>query len=163
MQTNTEMRAIQLPIATPSSRAITVPMTARALGRALPQPSETHRKMIAFIGRWRFAGGGTCTGEWMPGERALILRWNQRPDTVDAHLWVMTIDGRHSYALHRFDDAGRAVAYQVRADGDVWSIDGTDQRATITFTDGGRTMTQIWWVREGTAWRACAPATATRG
>lgn len=162
MLTNTEMRAIDLPS---GSRAITVPESPRGMSRVMARPSAAHQRLIVFVGAWKTGRDGTCIGEWMPGERAVILRWNACPgDAGPRDLWVMTPDARpHTYALHRFDEAGRAFGYQAEVEGDTWRVTGQNHRGTIVFADGGNTMTQQWEVRQGGSWVAVRELRAARG
>ena len=178
MRTNTEMRAINPPPPSTSARSPTEPLSG-----VLPTPTAGHRRMAAFVGSWQSDGQsrpspydraatsplpvrmhGAYVGDWLPGEFFLIHRWDQRVGSVGFRgLWVMGYDSKTDrYLLHLFDDAGNSVAYRATVEDRVWTIVGDRQRATITFSADGGTMTQQWSVREGDAWVPLCDVRAVR-
>jgi len=151
---------------------------------APPTRSADHERLAVFLGRWQAVGtsfGGTDqsggnprangvpwtsthTGRWHTGEFFLLQDEEARPggqvfDTIS----VMGVDpatGR--YFSRSFENHGFSRDYDVTVDGNRWHISGPHERATITFSDDGRTQTHSWEWKPDAEWLPLCDRTAHR-
>jgi hypothetical protein len=151
-----------------------------------PQPRRTaaHDALAVFLGDWTATGtsyGGTDpsgadpraggvpwvsehTGRWYTGEFFLVQDEKARPGgSVFDTLSVMGVDPETGeYFARCFENHGFYRHYRVARDGRVWTLSGQTERATITFSDDGRTQTIAWeWKPKG-EWLPLCDRVATR-
>ena len=69
---------------------------------------------------------------------------------------------RSTYFSWSIENHGFAREYLVTVDGDVWTLTGDEERATITFNDDGRTQTHHWEFRPEGEWITLCNRVATR-
>jgi hypothetical protein len=123
----------------------------------------------AFIGEWRIEAGfegaptGTVEFEWMPGGKFVVQRWAVPvPEAPDGLAIIGFDEGRQTYLQHYFDSRGIARVYEMRLEGNVWTLSRTEpdfspldfsQRYVGTFSDDGRTIEGTWEIsHDGTTW-----------
>lgn len=149
-----------------------------------PRRTAMHEALSVFLGEWRAAGtsyggidqsGGDPRangvpwvsehrGYWHTGEFFLVQDERARPGgEVFDTLSVMGVDpATGAYFARSFENHGFYRHYPVTRDGDVWTFSGETERATVTFSDDGRTQTIVWeWKPDG-AWLPLCDRTATR-
>ncbi len=149
-----------------------------------PRRSEMHEALDVFLGEWRAEGtsyGGTdpsggdprangvpWTSEhrayWHTGAFFLVQDERARPGgEVFDTLSVMGVDPETGgYVARAFENHGFYRHYPVARDGNVWTFSGETERATIVFSDDGRTQTITWeWKPDG-AWLPLCDRVATR-
>ena len=122
----------------------------------------THRLLPGVVLR------GTVSGEWLEGERFLILRTHtDHPDIPDAisligftdqdraHKGAATTpaaDGERRLTMHYFDSRGVFRVFDASIDDQAWRIwreaPGFSQRFTGSFADGGATIAGVWQLCE---------------
>ncbi len=149
-----------------------------------PVRGEMQERLAVFLGDWRAEGtsyGGTDqtsgdprangeawvsthTGRWHSGEFFLVQDERALPGgNVFDTIGVLGVDPETGgYASWSFENHGFHRRYDVTVDGDVWSFSGEHERATITFSDGGRTQTHVWEWRPGDEWLPLCERTAIR-
>ena len=123
----------------------------------------------AFIGEWSIEAGfegaptGTVEFEWMPGGKFVVQRWEVPvPEAPDGLAVIGFDEGRQTYLQHYFDSRGVARVYEMRLEGNVWTLSRTEpdfspldfsQRYVGTFSDDGRTIEGTWEIsHDGTTW-----------
>ena len=136
----------------------------------LKEPEE----LAVFIGRWRAEGasyGGTDqSGEdprangvpwtsehsayWYSGEFFMVQ--DERAMTGDAPfdtLWVMGRDaGEERMFARTFENHGHCRDYHLKRDGNVWTISGATERATIRFRNDNREQVITWEWKPDDRW-----------
>jgi hypothetical protein len=144
-------------------------MTTEAEG-VLPTPGASHRRLDVFVGHWHAEGTSYADGqraddprasgvpwisdesyEWLPGGFFVLHRWNAR---AGEHIFQGTeIIGYDpdagGYFTRFFDNAGNHPEYQVSVNGDVWTFNEPQTRATVTVGGDGNSMTFKWESRQG--------------
>jgi hypothetical protein len=144
-----------------------------------PEVLPEHHRLDVFIGKWRITGEnkagagkfantkvtGEETYEWMPGGFFVVNHW-------DRHFG----DGRHigtgflgydamadQYSVHAFDNLGFMRTYEATPRGNRWTYAGKKERAEISFSDDGKTMTIHWDVtQDGSKWIPLCDLTGTK-
>jgi hypothetical protein len=128
-----------------------------------PAQAELER----FVGEWTieidFPGldrieGATASFEWMSGGGFLVERWQipvpEFPDGVAVIGWD---EGRGTLLQHYFDSRGVARVYEMRLEGDVWTLTRTEpdfspldfaQRYVGEFSPDGTAITGRWEIKE---------------
>jgi hypothetical protein len=135
-----------------------------------PEVLPAHRKLDAFVGTWRVTGEnkagagkaantkvtGEETYEWMPGGFFLVNHWDRRFEngqhTGTGYLgYDAQVD---QYSVHAFDNLGFMRAYEAVPRGkNRWTYSGKKERADISFSNDGNTMTIHWEVTpDGAEW-----------
>jgi len=120
-----------------------------------------------LVGEWETEGShpqikepirGHASFEWLPGRRFLIWRTTQMPQTVPPAIAIIGGgDTPGTWPMHYFDSRGVFRVYYVRVDGGVFRMwrdhPGFSQRATGTFTDGGRIFELRTELNEDGTWK----------
>lgn len=125
--------------------------------------ANEQKALTVFLGDW--AAEGTAFGadrqgapwrsvhsaRWHSGEQFIVQdeRANGPFDTMSFLGWD---PDRRTYFSWSIENHGFAREYLVTVDGDVWTYSGDQERATITFTDDGRTQTHHWEFRPDGEW-----------
>lgn len=135
--------------------------------------AEQHEALRVFIGDWSAEGtaygadgaGGPWrsvhSARWHSGEYFVVQdeRANGAFDTMSFLGWDRE---RQTYFSWSIENHGFAREYLVSVDGDTWRLSGDQERATITFSDDGRTQTHHWEFRRQGAWIPLCDRVATR-
>ena len=151
---------------------------------APPQRSAAHDELSAFLGEW--VATGTSYGspdqdpqnpkanaeEWtsrhsamwhtgefflVQDERATVGR--KQFDTLS----IMGVDpATGDYFAHGFENHGFERRYAVKMDGRRWTLSGEFERATITFSEDGRTQEIVWEWKPADKWLPLCDRVATR-
>ena len=149
-----------------------------------PKPTAAHRRLEVFIGHWHAEGMSYGEGqdaadpraagvpwtsdesyEWLPGKFLVIHRWDAM---TGKHAFKGTQiigydEAKASYFRRLFDNAGNHPEYQASVDGDVWSFEEPQTRATVTVQDGGGKMSFNWeWKNGGKPWLPLCDRVASR-
>lgn len=117
--------------------------------------TEPHDALGVFIGDW--SAEGTAYGadqQGAPWRSVHSARWHSggyfvvQDEHANGPFDTMSFLGwdpdRETYFLWSIENHGFSREYLLSVDGDVWTLTGEHERATITFTDGGRTQTHHW-------------------
>lgn len=151
-----------------------------------PQPERTdaHEALAVFLGDWTAEGlsygGSDQSGEnkrangvpwvsehkgyWHTGGFFLIQDEQARPDgqTFDT-ISIMGVDPKSGdYFARSFENHGYYRNYRVSRDGDVWTISGETERATITLSDANRKQTIAWEWKPKDDWLPLCDRVAVR-
>jgi len=152
--------------------------------QAPPRRTAAHDALAVFLGDWKAEGtsfGGTGQsgddprangvpwisehgGRWHTGGFFLIQDEKARVGgAVFDTLSVMGVDPETGECFARgFENHGFQRLYRVARQGNVWTLTGETERATITFSDDGRTQTIAWeWKPDG-EWLPLCDRVATR-
>jgi hypothetical protein len=149
-----------------------------------PERTAAHAALAVFLGDWRATGKSygrpdqdpddpkgnpetwtsrhTCV--WHTGEFFLIAdeRAMVGSKQFDA-LSIMGVDpASGEYFAHGFENHGFERRYAVKAEGRVWTLTGGAERATITFSEDGRSQDIVWEWKPGKVWLPLCDRTATR-
>jgi hypothetical protein len=103
-------------------------------------------------------------GFWHTGEFFLIQDERALPggSTFDT-LSVMGVDpDTFDMFLRSFESHGFYRNYRLNRDGDVWTIAGVTERATIRFSSNNRKQTITWEWKPGDTWLPLCDRVATR-
>jgi hypothetical protein len=134
---------------------------------------ERHEALSVFVGRWTARGtsyGGTDQtgadprsageqwlstheGSWHTG--GFFLVQDEKADIQGNRfdtLSVMGVDEDGSYFASSFENHGFHRRYGVKRQGDLWTLSGDQERATIKFEDEGRTQVISWEWKQNGAW-----------
>ena len=138
--------------------------SAAAAGR----PGPGHRRLEAFVGRWRTEGrtaagpsgpaaeiAGEDRYEWLPGGFFLVHRVDVRVggERVSAIEIIGYDPASGTYPMHWFDGQGGSGTYRASLRDGVWTFAGESERFTGSFGDGGGTLTGSWErVEDGAGW-----------
>ncbi|WP_417770631.1 hypothetical protein [Stappia sp.] len=148
------------------------------------EPQRRPSEMDVFLGEWEAEGtsfGGTDQSHDAP--RANGVRWQSshkawwhtggffqiederaRPGgpVFDTH-WVRGIDPETGRMFaSSFENHGYTRIYELTRNGNVWTLSGAHERATITFSEDARRQDIVWeWKPEG-KWLPLCDRTATR-
>lgn len=122
-----------------------------------------HERLAVFVGDW--AAEGTAygadlegspwrsvhTARWHSGDRFVVQdeRANGPFDTMSFLGWDQE---RGTYFSWSIENHGYHREYLLTRDGDTWTFTGAQERATIRFSDGGRTQTHHWEFRPEGEW-----------
>jgi hypothetical protein len=133
-----------------------------------PTAETMLRALGRFVGEWTMAagppGGPPWSGaarvwfEWLPGEVFLRQRWTvDHPDAPDGTAIIGCDAANGAYTQLYADERGVCRVYEMRLDGDVWTLRRTGapfaQRFTGTFSAGDAAITGRWELaREGADW-----------
>jgi hypothetical protein len=142
------------------------------------------RRLDVFIGRWHAEGTSYGEGqradaprasaerwtsdesyEWLPGGFFVLHRWDAMVGSqVFQGTEIIGFDaGEGGYFTRFFDNAGNHPQYRAAVDGDVWTFEEPQTRATVTVDDGGRTMRFDWeWRNGGRDWLPLCDRVARR-
>ncbi len=151
---------------------------------ALPKRGNKHEALAVYQGDWNAEGvsyGGTDqsgadprangvpwtsrhTGRWHTGEFFLIQ--DERADidgTVFDTLSMIGVDAQtDKYFIRSFENHGFYRHYQLSKDGDVWTLSGKTERASITFSDDNRKQTIVWEWKKKDKWLPLCDRVATK-
>ena len=131
-----------------------------------PTRTDQVKALGIFIGDWTAEGtsfGGEAssgqlwfsihTAAWHTGNFFIIQDERARIDgsVFDTHAVIGVDSATGAYFMRSVENHGFDRDYRMERDGDVWRVIGDTERATITFSDGGRTQTHRWeWKPAGT-------------
>jgi hypothetical protein len=150
---------------------------------APPERGKTHEALSAFLGDWEAKGtsfGGpkqdaanpkangfswesTHTARWHTGEFFLITDERSQSGGQFDTISVMGVDAETGeYFAQSFENHGFARRYDVSVDGDTWTFSGEHERATIKFSENGRTQTITWEWKPRDKWLPLCDRVAKR-
>jgi hypothetical protein len=138
--------------------------------------SSLHRKLEAFVGRWRVEGKSFARE---PNERDTLVRGEESYELLPGGLFLVSrFDraaggskqvgtsvigaGSASFRCDNFDQLGHRT-YDVWVEGNQWTFTGDHERARQTFDDSGASF-DIAWERslDGDAWEPLCTLHAVR-
>jgi ketosteroid isomerase-like protein len=151
---------------------------------ATPERGADHAAMEMFLGKWTAKGTAYGApdqssddpksdgvpwvsehcGYWHTGEFFLIQDEKARPggkvfDTIS----LMGVDPETGEMFARsFENNGYYRHYTVTRQDKVWTLSGTTERATITFSDDLSTQTIVWEWKPADRWLPLCDRIATR-
>lgn len=150
----------------------------------IPKRDDKHNALAVFQGDWRADGtsyGGTDqsgddprangvswtsthTGRWHTGEFFLIQDERALVDSaVFDTLSMMGVDAQTGkYFARAFENHGFYRDYPLSRDGNVWTLSGKTERASITFSDHNRKQTIVWELKQKGKWLPLCDRTAIR-
>ncbi len=135
--------------------------------------TKEHMALAVFLGDWSAEGtafgadrqGGPWrsvhSARWYSGE-FFILQDEHANGPFDTLSFLGWDPGRDLYFSWTIDNGGFANNYEVDVDGDTWRFTGEQARATITFSDDGRTQTHHWEFKPEGEWVTLCDRVATR-
>lgn len=151
---------------------------------APPTRNASHDALSVFLGDWQAEGASygrpdpdpdnpkanpedwrsTHSARWHTGEFFIIqderATTDGKPFDTMGYMGVDPRKGR--YFMQTFENHGFERRYDMSVDGNVWTISGEHERATITFSQDGRTQAIAWeWKPAGT-WLPLCDRTARR-
>ena len=135
--------------------------------------TDEQEALEVFIGDWSAEGtaygadqdGGPWhsvhSARWHSGDFFVVQdeRANGPFDTMSFLGWD---PDRSTYFSWSIENHGFAREYLVSVDGDTWTFTGDQERATVTFSDEGRTQTHHWEFRPNGEWITLCDRVATR-
>ncbi|NQX14212.1 DUF1579 family protein [Microbacteriaceae bacterium VKM Ac-2855] len=135
--------------------------------------TDEQHALAVFIGDWSAEGtayGADLAGSpwrsvhsarWHSGGYFVVQdeRANGPFDTMSFLGWD---DDRGTYFSWSIENHGFAREYLVERDADTWRFDGPTERASIVFSDGGRTQTHHWEFKPNGEWITLCDRVATR-
>ncbi len=121
---------------------------AEKLEQKLPQPSDAHRRLDAFVGKWHAEGESYAEGqrpddprasavpwtseetyEWLPGGFFLLHRWDAMAgERAFKGTEIIGYDEEGGYFTRFFDNAGNHPEYRATVNDAVWTF-VSDRRA----------------------------------
>lgn len=122
-------------------------------------PGPEHRKLEAFIGKWKTTGvirataenpeieiGGTDTYEWLPGGFFLLHQVDVYvgDDRNQTHEIIGFDPQLGSYTMQHFDNQGNTGTMQASVNNGVWTFLGDSLRFTGSFSQEGNVLSGIW-------------------
>ena len=147
-------------------------------------PTAAHGRLEVLTGHWHaegtFCGEGQNAAEppaagvprtidesyeWLPGKFFVLHRWDAM--TGEHEFKGTEIIGydeaKTSYFTRLFDNAGNHPEYRASVDGNVWSLEEPQTRATVKVQDGGGKMSFNWERKNGgKAWLPLCDRFASR-
>jgi len=132
-------------------------------------PAPALQLLKPFVGIWQVAGqnligapvgaDAEVTGEqhyeWFPGSFFLVNRWERHFDD-GSHLGLGMISYNpttNSFSSVSFDNLGYSRSYKLYPQQNAWKFDGSNERATIEFSQDGQSYAEYWEISEnGTNW-----------
>ncbi|MAB46733.1 MAG: hypothetical protein CMN67_15100 [Sphingomonadaceae bacterium] len=140
---------------------------------ATPQRTKLHDALNVFVGKWTAHGisyGGTdqsgedpkSNGEtWVSTHEAnwhtgrFFIVQDERADIAGSRFDTMSFigvgdDGK--YFSRSIENHGFYRDYDVIHEGDIWRFDGSSERATVKFEDGGRRQVWTWEWKPADTW-----------
>ena len=118
-----------------------------------------HQLLDVFVGKWKTTGHtspgalgpstkiiGTDTYAWLPGGFFLVHRVDVRLNNEGMKaLEIIGFDvPNQSYWTHAYDSLGNYNTYRASVQDGVWSFEKEGERATVLFSDTGKSMTIKW-------------------
>ncbi|MET0284369.1 MAG: DUF1579 family protein [Polyangiales bacterium] len=138
--------------------------------------ASLHRKLEAFVGRWRVEGKtfasapdecdtpvrGEESYELLPGGFFLVSRFD-RATGDGKQIGTRVIGaGSASFRCDNFDQLGHRT-YDVWVEGNQWTFTGDHERARQTFDASGESFDIAWETsQDGDAWKPLCSLRATR-
>lgn len=148
------------------------------------EPSRKPLELAVFLGDWRAEGtsyGGTDqsgedprahgvpwtsehTAYWHTGGYFLVQDERARPGgEVFDTLFIKGIDPETGELFARtFENHGHYRNYALTRDGDLWTLSGETERATIEFSEGDRKQSIVWEWKPEDRWLPLCERTAVR-
>jgi len=134
---------------------------------------EKHKALAVFLGDWSAEGtaygtdrqGGPWrsvhSAHWNVGEY-FIVQEEHANGPFDTMSFLGWDPERQSYFSWSIDNLGFANDYLVNVDKNTWHFTGKHARATVTFSDGGRTQTHHWEFNPDGEWVTLCDRVAKR-
>ncbi|HEV7689454.1 MAG TPA: hypothetical protein VGO52_01455 [Hyphomonadaceae bacterium] len=150
---------------------------------APPKRGKKHEALSVFLGDWEaegtsyggpkqdakdpkangFAWASTLTARWHSGEFFLIQVERAQSGGQFDTTSVMGVDAQtDEYFAQSFENHGFARRYDVRVDGETWTLLGEHERAMIVFSEDGRTQTITWEWKPRDKWLPLCDRVAKR-
>lgn len=150
---------------------------------APPTHGKAHEALSVFLGDWKAEGvsygspkqdandpkangfpwQSTHTAKWHTGEFFLIQDERAQSGGQFDTLSIMGVDAETGdYFAQSFENHGFERRYAVSVDGDTWTFSGEHERATIVFSDSGRTQTIAWEWKPKDKWLPLCDRVAKR-
>lgn len=127
--------------------------------------ADEHKALAVFIGDW--IGDGTsydAEGQPSPWRSTNAVRWHSgeyfivQDERANGPFDTMSFVGwdpeRGTYFSWSVENHGFSREYLVSVEADTWTFTGDQERATLTFSDEGRTLTHRWEYRPKGEWVA---------
>jgi hypothetical protein len=143
-----------------------------------PTAESMLRALDRFVGEWTMVAGppggppwpgaGQVRFEWMTGEAFLLQRWTvDNPDAPNGTAIIGCDAANGTYTQLYSDERGVCRIYEMRLEGDVWTLLRTGvpfaQRFTGTFSADGATIAGRWELaHDGENWETDFDLTYTR-
>jgi hypothetical protein len=147
-------------------------------------PSDAHRRLNVFVGKWRAKGQSYADGQrsdaplasavpwtsdenyaWLPGGFFLLHSWDAMAgQKVFKGNEILGHDvAQGGYFTRFFDNAGFHPEYSAGVDGNVWTFTEPRTRASIAVSDDGNNMKVFWeWKSDGSDWLPLCDRVATK-
>lgn len=135
--------------------------------------TKEHTALAVFLGDWSAEGtafgadreGGPWrsvhSAHWYSGG-FFIVQDEHANGPFDTMSFLGWDPERGRYFSWSIDNGGFANKYQVDVDGATWHFTGEQARATISFSDDGRTQTHHWEFKPEGEWVTLCDRVATR-
>lgn len=151
--------------------------------QAVPQRGAQHNALEVFLGSWKAEGqsfGGsdqdarnpygnstrwtsTHSARWHTGKFFLIQDERAQINGPFDTLSIMGWDGDVGcYFARTFDNHGFFRHYDLTVQGNVWTISGKTERATMGFSNDGKRQTITWEWRPQDTWLPLCNRVATK-
>jgi Protein of unknown function (DUF1579) len=151
-----------------------------------PMPDAALRKLDVFVGKWTSEGRqheglvgpaakiiAAESYDWLKGDFFLIHRFDGRVGEGEAAcIEIIGYDPEGDlYPVHTFYNTGVTTKWEYRERDGAWTLTGgwdmggkpMKVRATVTFSDGGQTMTGKWeHSTDGSDWQTFWEVKATK-
>jgi hypothetical protein len=134
-----------------------------------PTPGAGRKKLEVFVGKWNTKGQtkagsngeallitGTDSYEWLPGGFFLVHRWDVRMGSEESKgIEIIGYDEKtKAYPTYSFDNQGNTGTYQASVRDGVWAFRARSERATVTISEDGHTITANWErLNDGMNWQ----------
>ena len=148
------------------------------LAQSPGKPGPEHSRLDVFLGTWKAEGtaapGSPSPGrmrtedtyEWFPGSFFMVQSGTlQINDEKPApHMWILGYDAPNEcYFVHAFDSLGDFRVYRLTVRDRTWTYVGEWERATLTFSEDGRSYTAHWeQTKDGSQWQVLCDITGNR-
>lgn len=135
--------------------------------------TDEHKALQVFIGDW--IGEGTAYGadsqggpwrsvtsaQWHSGEY-FVVQDERANGPFDTRAFLGWDSDRGTFFSWSVENHGFCREYLLSNDGSVWTFTGDKERATVTFSDDGRTQTHHWEFRPEGEWITLCDRVETR-
>ena len=150
---------------------------------APPKRGTKHDALAVFLGEWQAQGTSfgsanqdpnnpkrngfpwksTLSVRWHTGQFYLIHDERAQSGGVFDTISVLGVDARTGrYFAQSFENHGFERRYALSVDGKVWTFSGATERATIEFSEDGRTQAISWEWKPKDQWLALCDREAKR-
>ncbi|MHA7241544.1 hypothetical protein [Arthrobacter sp. TMS1-12-1] len=135
--------------------------------------AKENEALAVFLGDW--SATGTAYGadlDGAPWRSVHSARWHTgnffviQDERANGPFDTMSLLGwdaeRHAYFSWNIENHGFARQYLLEHNDQTWTLTGDTERATITFSDDGRTQTHHWEFQPNGQWITLCDRIATR-